>query len=582
MPPHEGFGPEDWLWNIETTAAGIRHEALEKTLFFYRTRRHGGVNNQHATSILPKIEMDKLAKEFPITRISEIAPSTKDNHPKDLLQKTTKYIYRSIRPTRKLLPIEFRQRYGHLLRKLYNICFDSNYSSQHIPQVFFQAGSPSQIELERELISACQIEPAISIAASQIGSLPVWDPLNSTYAEILQEVLTKVSDNSEVVIWVPWLGVGGADKVAINYATALKNSSAFDGKISIIATYFPEKTKQEMIPDSINFVQLPEKFRDLSQDAQRRLIGQLFIQLESKLAISVNCFDVTNALQDYSHQMTRQTNIFLTLFAFDKIAAGLPVNPITDDSQRRFIDHISGIITDNSVTKIMAEEILGTEANFIKVNYQPVIKTIPALDISTSAFNDTEFNEKKPFKLLWPHRLDKEKRPEVLIDIARTAKHHDIPIEISVYGQVVLSGQADNLLSEFEKEGIIYKGNYSGLSSLPTENYHALLLTSESEGMPLVIVESLILGLPVIATNVGGISDLIKNKISGMLVNGPEDIAGFMTSFKLLMSSNKLRQKIIHKGYEIALLQHSWEHFLQNSIYPLEGFSSKENENITN
>ncbi len=35
LPPESGFGPEDWIWNIDTTAAGIRHESVPDTIFFY-------------------------------------------------------------------------------------------------------------------------------------------------------------------------------------------------------------------------------------------------------------------------------------------------------------------------------------------------------------------------------------------------------------------------------------------------------------------------------------------------------------------------------------------------------------------
>ena len=36
--PEDGFGPEDWLWNIETSIAGIPHRPAAGTMFFYRVR----------------------------------------------------------------------------------------------------------------------------------------------------------------------------------------------------------------------------------------------------------------------------------------------------------------------------------------------------------------------------------------------------------------------------------------------------------------------------------------------------------------------------------------------------------------
>jgi glycosyltransferase involved in cell wall biosynthesis len=149
-----------------------------------------------------------------------------------------------------------------------------------------------------------------------------------------------------------------------------------------------------------------------------------------------------------------------------------------------------------------------------------------------------------------------------LVGIAKRLRELDLPVEIHVHGQQVLSEGGRALMKSLSSAGIKYHGPYSGgLVTLPTHDYHALLLTSESEGLPLVLVQSMLLSLPVIASNVGGVSDIIRDKETGLLARGPDDVDGFVEAIRYLMESLEDRRRIILSGYDFAVLQHSWPAF---------------------
>lgn len=554
LPPESGFGPEDWAWNIKTTIQGIHHEVLDSTLFCYRTRSGAGVNSQHKNSLLPFIDLVALEESFP--EIRDIPPRTLPSSLRERIKRLPGRIYRKLKPkVRKFFSFLSPEAKGYLYRlaaKPYRKLLRIENNKQTLI-------SPI---LQEQLISLCEIEPAVSWAAFNINSLEKWVPKHTGYSDILLFVLNQLENKSKSIVFVPWIGIGGADLVSLNYLRALNASDKFFDSTSAIATYTPSKTKRELIPEGLNFIQMPEQFRGLSPEMQRRLIAQIFIQAQPELALSINCFDVTNSLQLFSKQITSVTNLYLSLFAFDKIGAGYPVNPITDDSQRNFLSDIQGIITDNKVTQKQVIEMLGLTDEFVQVHDQPAFVNTPSLREYTAAHDDWEFSEEYPFRLIWPHRIDKEKRPEVLVEIASLCRNKQIPIEITIFGQKVLSGEDDQLFHKFREVGIIYAGPYSGgIKSLPLRDFHAMLLTSESEGMPLAVVQAMLLGMPVISTAVGGIPDLISDSESGMLTNGPDDIEGFVTAIVKLMESRELRRNIIRNAYEAAQNKHSWESF---------------------
>ena len=94
----------------------------------------------------------------------------------------------------------------------------------------------------------------------------------------------------------------------------------------------------------------------------------------------------------------------------------------------------------------------------------------------------------------------------------------------------------DNVMIDFvgspESEYLIGKinahSNLNYLGIIPPEkicekliDYDALILPSlrDDEGYPGVIIESFSVGLPVIASNVGGISEIVQNEVNGIIFN---------------------------------------------------------------
>ena len=77
------------------------------------------------------------------------------------------------------------------------------------------------------------------------------------------------------------------------------------------------------------------------------------------------------------------------------------------------------------------------------------------------------------------------------------------------------------------------------------------ILPSLSEGIPKVLLEAMAKGLPVVATNVGGIPDIISGEENGILVPSGDSQA-ITDAVRLLISDKSLRERIIANGYKFA------------------------------
>lgn len=85
---------------------------------------------------------------------------------------------------------------------------------------------------------------------------------------------------------------------------------------------------------------------------------------------------------------------------------------------------------------------------------------------------------------------------------------------------------------DYASYNVVYHGQIPSSDVLKTLlDYDILLLPSYREGYPGIIIEALSVGIPVVAFEVGGIPEIIKDKYNGLLVK-PGDVTGFIKSIR--------------------------------------------------
>lgn len=77
------------------------------------------------------------------------------------------------------------------------------------------------------------------------------------------------------------------------------------------------------------------------------------------------------------------------------------------------------------------------------------------------------------------------------------------------------------------------------------------LLTSTSEGIPLTVIEAMAAGLPVVATDVGGVGEVVMDGATGLLAPAKDD-AALATAIGRLVNDSELRNRFGRAGQERA------------------------------
>lgn len=150
----------------------------------------------------------------------------------------------------------------------------------------------------------------------------------------------------------------------------------------------------------------------------------------------------------------------------------------------------------------------------------------------------------KKFTFVSTGRLVTDKGIGELLD-AFIKFHDDIPDS-----QLYLLGDGPER-EQFEKQATKHPTiHFLGYKENPLEyvaKSHVFLLPTYHEGFSLALVEACMLAMPIIATNVGGNPEIIRDYETGLLVNIKDSHDLFIAMNKLYVD-NKLRNKLSHNA----------------------------------
>jgi glycosyltransferase involved in cell wall biosynthesis len=146
--------------------------------------------------------------------------------------------------------------------------------------------------------------------------------------------------------------------------------------------------------------------------------------------------------------------------------------------------------------------------------------------------------------ILFAARLDAVKRPLMVADIAKalSALRPKGDFRVIVAGDGPERERLERRVRKFRLDAIFdFRGQVDDLSPLYAAS-HVVILPSRSEGVPLVVLEALASGRPVVASKVGAIPEVLDSSC-GILIEGPEP-REFARAIHTLLDQPELRERL--------------------------------------
>jgi glycosyltransferase involved in cell wall biosynthesis len=160
-------------------------------------------------------------------------------------------------------------------------------------------------------------------------------------------------------------------------------------------------------------------------------------------------------------------------------------------------------------------------------------------------------------------RLSPEKGITFLIEALNRVKEAP-PVYLHIVGD---GPEKTEIINKIKILGLEDRVRVHGHIIYPEDIYAVLdilVLPSLTEGIPLTLLEGMSFGNPIIASNVGGIPEIVQNNENGLLVE-PGSVTELAEKISLLIKNPGLRNRLGKKGKEtISVLcdRNQWTHTL--------------------
>ena len=302
-----------------------------------------------------------------------------------------------------------------------------------------------------------------------------------------------------ILLATPWFELGGASIVKRNVFTHLDNNNV---KVTAIAG---NESAGPYTDNGLHFYKAitNECFSLARFLEERQKIGFLKYLIKSRhiellyLAGSRPVYEMLPALK----------KAFPKLKVIDEL-----YNTVGHvDSNREFSEYIDMNVAINEEVRNCLIS-LGESENRVQV-------ITPGVDVDQFSRDNTSYRDaalKRPYKQFtfgFLGRLSPEKRPQDFVLLAGQLS--------SCHFRIAGDGPFTPLIAdEIIKQGISDRCHMEGCTNKPVgflAGIDALVITSEVEGLPVALLEAMAVELPIIATSVGGIPQVIMHGLNGFL-----------------------------------------------------------------
>ena len=147
---------------------------------------------------------------------------------------------------------------------------------------------------------------------------------------------------------------------------------------------------------------------------------------------------------------------------------------------------------------------------------------------------------------------------------AQKLKNKGLDWQFVIIGEGPEKSRIENLIKKNHLENNVFLAGFIPNAFERLKAFDLFVLPSVKEGQPWAILEAMAAEVPIVATNIAGIPEMIENEKSGLLVE-PADLEALSSAIEKMLTHPSLAQKCAQNALAVVKEKFGIEEMMQKN-----------------